>query len=92
MDTEEWLNRLSDDQPAQTSVDKLKSVYDKKTGSLVVLHIDKLSTALKDAEAIVIEHAYRACKYNQSRTAKALNISRGCLRMKLKEYFGETYL
>jgi len=47
---------------------------------------------LKQLEAAYIEHVYKLSKYNQSRAAMMLAISRGCLRMKLKEYFGDTYL
>lgn len=47
---------------------------------------------LKTLEAAYIEHVYAASKYNQVRTAQNLGISRGCLRMKLKEYFGDKYL
>ena len=48
--------------------------------------------ALKHVEAEVIEHTHQLSKYNQSRTAKNLGISRGCLRMKLAEYFPGKYL
>lgn len=35
----------------------------------------------------VMEH----CRYNQSRAAKLLGISRGTLRAKLKEHYGNKY-
>lgn len=47
---------------------------------------------LAELEARYIEHVYKISKYNQVRTAKNLGISRGCLRMKLKQYFGDQYL
>ncbi len=47
---------------------------------------------LKQLEAAYIEHVYSTSKYNQVKTASNLGISRGCLRMKLKEYFGDKYL
>jgi len=55
---------------------------------------DKHTTeqGLKQLEAAYIEHVYKLSKYNQSKAAMMLAISRGCLRMKLKEYFGDTYL
>lgn len=43
-------------------------------------------------EAKYIEHVYKLSRYNQSRAALMLGISRGCLRMKLSEYFGDMYL
>lgn len=50
------------------------------------------TTGLKKIEAQYIEHVYKLSKYNQSKAAKNLGLSRGCLRMKLKEYFGDQYL
>lgn len=47
---------------------------------------------LKQLEAMYIEYVYEQAKYNQSRAAKMLDISRGSLRMKLKEYFGNKYI
>jgi DNA-binding protein Fis len=58
----------------------------------VVLNVQDLSTALARAEEAVIEHAYITSKYNQSRAARSLGISRGSLRTKLKTYFGDKYL
>jgi DNA-binding protein Fis len=51
-----------------------------------------MSKGLKTLEASYIEHVYSVSKYNQVRAAINLGISRGCLRMKLKEYFGDKYL
>ena len=47
---------------------------------------------LKTLEAQYIEHIYATSRYNQSRAARNLGISRGSLRMKLKEYFGNQYI
>lgn len=47
---------------------------------------------LKALEAAYIEYVYELSKYNQSKAAKMLGISRGALRYKLKEYFGEKYI
>lgn len=47
---------------------------------------------LKELEAAYIEHVYGLARYNQVRAAKMLGLSRGCLRMKLKEYFGNKYV
>ena len=38
-----------------------------------------------------IERVMQECKYNQSRAAIKLDMSRGTLRYKLKEYFGNKY-
>ncbi len=47
---------------------------------------------LQHLEATYIEHVYKLARYNQSRAAINLGISRGCLRMKLKQFFGDQYL
>lgn len=43
-------------------------------------------------EAEYIEHVLSLAKYNQSRAAKMLGISRGGLRMKMQEYFPGKYI
>lgn len=48
--------------------------------------------SLKELEAKHIEYTLQLMRYNKSRTAKILGISRGCLQMKLKQYFGEEYV
>ncbi len=47
---------------------------------------------LATLESEYIEHVFKLAKYNQSKAAKMLGLSRGCLRMKLKQYFGDHYL
>jgi DNA-binding protein Fis len=47
---------------------------------------------LKQLESAYIEFVHKLSRFNQSRTARSLGISRGCLRAKLKEYFGEKYI
>ena len=47
---------------------------------------------LEKLEAAYIQHVYELAKWNQSRAAAMLDISRGCLRTKLKTYFGDKYL
>ena len=49
-------------------------------------------TLLKYVEKECIHHVYELSKYNQSLTSRMLKISRGTLRSKLKEYFGDKYL
>ncbi len=52
----------------------------------------KTVEGLASIEKDYIEYVLEMCKYNQSKTAIALGISRGCLRMKMKQYFGDKYL
>lgn len=42
-------------------------------------------------EKFWIEKTMNECKYNQSKAANRLGMSRGCLRMKLEKYFGNKY-
>ncbi len=51
-----------------------------------------MQKGLKTLESEYIEHVFKLAKYNQSKAAKMLGLSRGCLRMKLKEYFNDKYL
>jgi DNA-binding protein Fis len=47
---------------------------------------------LRQLEAEYIEHVYELARYNQSKAALMLGLSRGNLRHKLKQYFGDKYL
>lgn len=43
-------------------------------------------------EKMYIEYVHKLSRFNQSKTAKALGISRGSLRMKLEQYFPGQYI
>lgn len=43
-------------------------------------------------EAKLIEEIFIKCRWNQAKTARELGLSRGCLRIKLKKYFGDKYI
>lgn len=53
---------------------------------------DDFSTSLKKAEATIYELALQESRYNQSKAAKSLGVSRGTLRTKVKQYFGTKYI
>jgi DNA-binding protein Fis len=38
-----------------------------------------------------LERTMQECRYNQTKAAKRMGMSRGCLRTKLKEHFGNSY-
>lgn len=62
-------------------------------GFTIILEDEHDTTkGLKVLEKEYIEHIYKRCKYNQSRAAKALGLSRGTLRSKLKYYFDDEYI
>lgn len=46
---------------------------------------------LETIEAITIEQVLQQCRWNQSKTARRLGISRGCLRAKLEQYWPGKY-
>jgi DNA-binding protein Fis len=59
-----------------------------------------IEAGAKDVHKAIIElvepQIYRSamvmCKYNQSKAATALGVSRGTLRTKLKAYFGKEFI
>lgn len=50
------------------------------------------STTLAEVEAEVIAQTMEANRYNQSKVARILGISRGALRTKLKAAYGDRYI
>ena len=46
---------------------------------------------LEQVESALLKSAIEHCKYNQSRAATLLGLSRGTCRMKLKKYFDDKY-
>jgi DNA-binding protein Fis len=69
----------------QTVKRYLLSSSDKKIVDLYSLVMEEIEMPLYK---IVMEH----CRYNQSRAAIVLGISRGTLRAKLKRYFDDQYV
>jgi len=57
--------------------------------TLINIHLSgiRLEESLKVVEALVFEHAIEAARFNQSKAARLLGVSRGTLRAKLKEHF-----
>lgn len=47
---------------------------------------------LEQLESQYIEYIYKQAKYNQSKAAKMLGISRGCMRQKLETYWPGKYI
>lgn len=62
----------------------LNAVDSKKVNNLYELVLEQVEPAL-------LEATIQREKYNQSRTAKTLGLSRGTTREMLKKYFGEKY-
>ena len=52
---------------------------------------DMYDILLEQVEQPLFQAVIERCKYNQSRACKALGISRGTLRTKLKKYFDDKY-
>lgn len=54
--------------------------------------VNLTSTLLQEVEAQVLAQAMQKSRFNQSEVARKLGISRGALRYKLKEHFGDMFV
>ncbi len=54
--------------------------------------INKIETALEEAERAIVLEAMKNSRYKQSKAAELIGISRGNMRTKLTKYFGNTYV
>lgn len=54
--------------------------------------VDLYKFVLEEVEAPLFRAVMEHCKYNQSRAAYVLGISRGTLRTKLRHYFDDKYV
>ena len=54
--------------------------------------VDLYQFVLEEVEAPLLRAVMEHCKYNQSRAAIMLGISRGTLRTKLRRYFDDKYV
>lgn len=53
---------------------------------------DLYELVLEEVETPLLRAVMEHCKYNQSKAAQMLGISRGTLRTKLKAYFNDKYV
>lgn len=56
-----------------------------------VCQAESYKEAQHKLESYWLQKTMQQCKYNQSKAAKKMEISRGTLRAKLKEHFGDLY-
>lgn len=82
---------ISDMQVFNLNLIRSKNMIDTEF-TVRLVHGHDTTKGLQQLEKEYIEHVYKTSRYNQSKAAKNLGLSRGCLRMKLKEYFGDQYL
>lgn len=54
--------------------------------------VDLYKFVIDEVEAPLFRAVMEHCKYNQSRAATMLGISRGTLRTKLRHHFGDKYV
>jgi Fis family transcriptional regulator, factor for inversion stimulation protein len=54
--------------------------------------VDLYNFVLEEVEVPLFKAVMEHCKYNQSRAAIVLGISRGTLRTKLRKYFDDKYV
>lgn len=59
---------------------------------VVSLYVPLNKRSFQTAEAQLLAEAMELSRYNQSIAAKTLGISRGALRYKLKNYYGNKYV
>lgn len=67
----------------------VQSYFDELKGSDPV---DLYQFVLEEVETPLFKAVMEHCKYNQSRAAIMLGISRGTLRTKLRKYFDDKYV
>ncbi len=77
---------------AEANLNSVAEQGSKESFEVVLYKGHDISKALNALEGAYIEFALGQNKYNQSKTAKALGISRGGLRIKLKQYFDDKYV
>lgn len=73
---------------------EIKNYSDITVGRSITMNFeenDSLNSLLEESEKRVYAIAIERCKRNQSTCAKALGVSRGTLRTKLRQYFGNEY-
>ncbi len=54
--------------------------------------VDLYEIVLEEIETPLFKAVMEHCKYNQSRAAQILGVSRGTLRTKLRRYFDDKYV
>lgn len=59
--------------------------------NVTMQNYDSYRVAKTEFEKAWLEKTMEDCKYNQSKAANRLGMSRGCLRMRLEKYFGNKY-
>jgi Fis family transcriptional regulator len=60
--------------------------------ALILKEENVYNTLRQELDRITFEATMKMCKYNQSKTARVLGISRGTLRSSLQEHFGDKYV
>ena len=67
----------------------LKSLFTELKGNEI---IDLYKLVLEEIEPILLEMVMEYSRYNQSRAACMLGMSRGTLRCRLRKFFGDKYV
>jgi Fis family transcriptional regulator len=71
----------------------LSAIIESMVQEALQLKENDVYKVIKDSlDRIIFESTMKVCRYNQSRASKILGVSRGTLRTKLLEYFGDTYV
>lgn len=83
--SEQNLSNRSIDSAVKDTIEE----YIKTLGDENIHHLHDL--LLEQVEPPLLEMVMKKVNYNQSKAAKLLGLSRGTLRKKLKQYFGNKY-
>lgn len=75
---------------AQNVVTVVRSYLGDRTNKTSDLNLYQV--VVQQVEAPLIRTVMELMRYNQSKAARALGMSRGTLRTKLKEYFGDEFI
>ncbi len=74
---------------SESVLSALKSYFDALNGEEPV---GLYKMVLEEAEPPMLQIVMEQSRFNQSRAAEVLGISRGTLRQKLRKYFGDKYV
>ena len=86
------MSEINDDATASLALSVTNSVQKYFTELKGTEPVDLYQFVLEEVEIPLFKAIMEHCKYNQSRAALMLGISRGTLRTKLRHYFDDKYV
>ena len=84
------------EQPTKLDAPSLSDAIEKMIKTHLKTHgkdiVDLYKLVIEEVEEPLYKCAIERCRYNQSRAAAILGVSRGTLRSRLKHYFDDQYV